>query len=191
MSGSPDVLDGLRAPRAVRLESMAARAAAGEPLPQPLEQPGVTVYVSKFRRYRVQITSPLHTVNPMTGQPIPGGRELVAQFDEGVFRNTEADPEARALIDQTLQRNKYFGKFGSNADFWLASEQQATLESRRLETALATLRGLPKEAVERFVADLKQGTETDHALPPVADAAATQRLPEPAVPVATRPIVSK
>lgn len=167
MTGSPDVLDGMRAPRAVRIEDMAQRAAAGEPLPQPVAQDGVTVYVSKYKRYRVQITAPLHTVNPLTGQPIPGGREIAAQFEEGVYRNNDSDPEYRELIDRTLQRNKFFGRFGSNSDFWLASDQKVTLENARIKSALDTLKSLPQDVVAQFVADLKQGEAADHKLPAV------------------------
>jgi hypothetical protein len=49
---APDVLDGMRAPRSVRLEDMAARAHRGEPLPEPVAPTGVTCYVSRFARYR-------------------------------------------------------------------------------------------------------------------------------------------
>lgn len=172
---APDVLDGMRAPRAVRLEEMQKRTAAGEALPEPREVDGVVIYVSKYPGYRVQITSPLHTVNPMTGQPIPGGRELVAQFENGVFRNTERDPEYRQLINETLQRNKYFGKFGSGAHYWLASEQRAQLEASRVKSALATLKALPADVVAQFVADLKQGDAPDHKLPPVPESTSTIR----------------
>lgn len=168
MPGAPDVLDGMRAPRAVRLESMAQRAATGEPLPEPIMPVGVTVYVSKYSRYRVQITAPLVTVNPITGQPLANGREIAAQFEEGVYRNTESDPEYRELIDRTLQRNKFFGKFGSGADYWLASEQKATLEDARIKSALATLKSLPQDVVAQFVADLQQGDLADHKLPVAA-----------------------
>ncbi len=179
---TPEMLDGMRAPRSVRLEDMQRQAAAGEALPDPVAQDGVAVYVSKFKRYRVQITAPLHTVNPMTGQPIPGGRELVAQFEEGVFRNTESDPEARDLIDRTLQRNKFFGRFGSNADYWLASEQRDTLEKSRLKSALDTLKSLPREVVARFVADLQQGDAVDHKMPVAPEGGAASGPPS------TRPI---
>lgn len=176
---TPDVLDGMRAPRSVRLEAIQARAAQPE-VPNVVSAPGVTTYVSRYKRYRVQITAPQSGFNPVTGQPIPMGRELVAQFEEFVFRNTERDPEARELIDRTLQSNPYFGKFngGVNIHYWLADEQKAAQEAAKLNAALDTLKGLPKEALEQYVAQLTQGRESDHELPPptpapaVADTAA-------------------
>jgi hypothetical protein len=71
----------------------------------------------------------------------------------------------RALIDETLQANKYFGRFGSTADFWLASDQQERTKNAALESAMRTLRSLPKEAVDAFVGALKAGEAEDHAIP--------------------------
>jgi len=177
---SPDMLDGLRAPRAVRLEEMQAKAAlAGQPIAVDGFGATSTVYVSKYKRYRVQITAPMTSVNPMTGQPIPMGRELVAQFEDHVYRNNDAalTPDERALIDKTLQGNRYFGQFNTNAHFWLASEQKAAVEAAKLKSALDTMRSMPKEVVAQFVAELSQGEEVDHEMPPPPTA------PSEAVPV--------
>jgi hypothetical protein len=130
----------------------------------PVAADGVTVYVSKYRRYRVQITAPRTYTDPM-GVRTSGGKMLVAMFDDGVYRNNERDPKTRKLIDELLQANPYFGKFGSNADFWLASEQQAQLEGAQVQSALNTLKALPRETVEQFVAELRQGDADDHTLP--------------------------
>lgn len=181
---SPDVLDGMRAPRSVRLEDMAARRDRGEALPEPNAASGVTCYVSRFAQYRVQITAPTSFTNPVTGQTTAAGREIVAQFEDHVYRNNDKDPEVRKLVDETLQSNRYFGTFASRADnvhFWLASEQKAATEAARVKAALDTLKGLPRDVVDQFVADLKQGTELDHALPPPVAAS-------PAQPSKTRPI---
>lgn len=174
MPPTPEVLTGLRAPRAVRLEDAMARAgtpesAQGAP-PLPVVEPdGPTVYVSKYPGYRVQITAPATFANPATGQKALAGKLLSAQFDEYVYRNTERDPELRALIDRTLQSNPYFGKFGDGkAHYWLASDQKATMERAKIDNALKTLKSLPREVVEQHIASLKLGEAQDHELPPVA-----------------------
>lgn len=165
---NPQVLDGMRAPRSVRLPEMQANAAASEAeraAPSvPLAPAGITVYVSKYRRYRVQVTAPQSYVGP-DGRKNSGGKMIVAQFEDGVFRNDDHDPKVRALIDETLQANKYFGAFGSRADFWLATDQRERTEAARLKSALDTLRALPKEALDQFVGALKQGDAADHAIP--------------------------
>jgi hypothetical protein len=166
---APDMLDGMRAPRSVRLEDIQTRAHAGNPLPEPEERAGVTTYVSKWRRYRIQITAPTAFTNPVTGQHSVAGREIAAEFDEHVYRNREKDPDIRKLIDDTLQRNPYFGTFGKhqgdNVHFWLAEDQKAATQAAKIAAALETLKALPKDAVDAFVADLQQGDAADHVLP--------------------------
>jgi hypothetical protein len=183
VSSSPDVLDGMRAPRSVRLEDIHARAAAGNGPAVPVDVDGVTTYVSRYKRYRVQITAPTSGINPITGQPFTTGRELVAQFEEHVFRNTERDPEARALIDRTLQSNPYFGKFNTMAHFWLSNEQRAATEAAKLKSALDTLKSLPKEALEQHLGQLGLGVNAvlDHKLPdPPAASSPAAPTPSPA-----------
>lgn len=162
----PEVLPGLRAPRTVRIEAMHAAAEAAQVAPSPAAgTAGISVYVSKYRRYRVQVTAPQSYVGP-DGRKHSGGKRLEAQFDEGVFRNDHRDPAVRALFDEALQANPYFGVFGSgSAHFWLASDQQARMEKARIESALNVLKSLPKETVEQYAAALKQGAAADHALP--------------------------
>lgn len=168
MRSSPEVLDGMRAPRSVRLEQMKVAAEAEETLPTAKAAADHTVYVSKYRRYRVQVASPQSFVDPTTGRRSAAGKMIVAIFDEGVYRNKERDPKTRKMIDEVLQSNPYFGKFGSTAHFWLASEQNAVMEETRIKSALDTLKSMPREAVEKFVADLQQGESEDHELPPPA-----------------------
>jgi hypothetical protein len=172
----------MRAPRSVRLEDIRQQAdPTGVPTAPILAAPGVTVYVSKYRRYRVQITSPQSYVGP-DGRKNTGGKRYEAQFDEGIFRNDHHDPAVRALFDEELKKNKYFGTFGSNADYWLASDQHGKIEGKRIESALATLKSLPKEVVSGYVAQLQHGSAEDHTLDVVA--------PEPGAKTgkATRPI---
>lgn len=165
---APQILDGMRAPRSVRLEDIrkATPEQAGE-YPVAVAPPGVTVYISKYRRYRVQVTAPASYVGP-DGRKQSGGKRYEAQFDEGVFRNDHHDPAVRKLFDEALQANKYFGAFGSNADFWLASDQQAKTEAKRVKSALDTLRALPPETVKEYVAQLQHGAAEDHMLDAVA-----------------------
>jgi hypothetical protein len=181
---APEVLTGMRAPRTVRLEEARAREAAATPestqVTLPPSAPGTVVYVSKFRRYRVQITAPTSYIDPTTGRRVSGGKRLEAQFEDGVYRNTSKDPAIRKLIDEALQSNPHFGAFGSIADYWLASDQESKMQAARVASALDTLKTLPKETVEQYVAALKQGTAEDHELPPAAEARGSIRpIPSP------------
>lgn len=180
MPAAPEVLTGMRAPRAVRMEAMAANAAAAAELPRatPSADPAVNVYVSRYRRYCVQITAPQSYVG-LDGRKVSGGEPLVAQFEDGVFRNDHRDLAARKLIDETLRSNPYFGPFGSIAHFWLSSDQNAQTEAARVQAALDTLRAMPKDALDAFVRELKQGDAEDHELPATPAAAEPQRAARP------------
>lgn len=177
---APEVLDGQRAPRSVRLDDIrkgTASALNALPVPQ-LAPEGVTVYVSSVRRYLVEVAN-TRAYNDADGVRIPA-RRVAAQFEEGVFRNNDHDPAVRALVDRSLQMNKYFGKFGGGpmVHFWLASDQREKTETARIKGALDVLKSLPKEAIAEFLA---QGQAEDHTLPPVAEDAprATQRTTKP------------
>jgi hypothetical protein len=165
MSQSPEVLDGLRAPRTVRLEEARARQTDSPEQVQatPVAGDG-TVYVSKYRRYRVQVTAPSDIVDPYTGRKQSGGKSIVAEFDENVYRNNTKDKSLRRMIDEALQANPYFGKFGQTADFWLLSDQNAQVEKRKLAQATATLKAMPKEVLDAYIESIKQGTAEDHDL---------------------------
>lgn len=162
---NPEVLSGLRQPRTVRLEEARAAAANAPESTQvaiPASAPGVNVYVSRFRGYLVELMNIAGYLDQ--GRRVPAKRVAV-QFSEGIFRNDHHDPEMRTLIDRELQRNKYFGKPGGTAHFWLAAEQNAMIEAARIKSAVDTLKGLPRDVVEQYLA---QGTAEDHALPPAA-----------------------
>lgn len=167
---SPQILDGMRQPRSVRLEEI--KGAQPEATPAvPVAAPGIRVYVSRYRRYRVQITAPQSYIGP-DGRKNTGGKMIVAQFEDGVFRNDAHDPAVRALIDEGLQSNKYFGAFGTTAHYWLADDQKARTEARQLQAALDTLKSLPRDVVEQHMAALRQGEAEDHELPPAEPAKA-------------------
>lgn len=184
---SPDMIDGMRAPRSVRLDDIRKGSEALSALPTPGAAPaGVTVYVSPYRKYRVQVTAPRDYIGP-DGRRITGGKMIVAEFDEGVYRNNDRDPAVRALIDESLQANPYFGKFGGGpkVHFWLASDQHEAMEAGRIKAAVATLKSLPKEVVDEY---LRQGSGEDHELPPDPRAteggASAQRSAKPIKPAA-------
>jgi hypothetical protein len=123
-----------------------------------------TVYISKFPRYRVQITSPADIIDPLTGRKtraVP----LAAKFEDGIWVNDAKDAKARADIDEFLQGNQYFGKPGTGAEFWLLSEQEAAVKIAKLRQARETLKSLPPEAVAAFVREIQQGDKEDHTLP--------------------------
>lgn len=163
-SGAPEVLTGTRAPRTVRLEQ-AREQTKSETRPIPKAEEGVSVYVARDRRYRVQITAPQSFYSP-DGRRQSGGKMLVAQFEDGVFRNNHHDPKIRKLIDEELRKNPYFGEFGDSlAHYWLASSQQEKLRKASIANAMATLKSLPKEVVAQYIGELEQGTQADHELP--------------------------
>jgi hypothetical protein len=162
----PDVLAGTRGPRTDRIEDMrqAAERAETEPVQVGPRRKQGTVYVSKFRRYRVQVTAPADVVDPLTGRKTRG-IPVVAKFDEGVYVNDTKDLTQRAAIDTFLQENPYFGKYGSGAEFWLADDQESSIKAAKLKSARETLKSLPREAVAAFMAELQQGKDEDHTLP--------------------------
>lgn len=167
MGRQPQVISGMRNPRSERLEKIVKDTEESLKPPTDVpEGPNETVYVSSIRRYRVLLAAEPGTTDPFTGQKA-GGRVDWAVFDEGVYRNKERDPKKHKAINAKLQSNSRFGKFGqAGTDFWLASEQKASMESRRLKQAAETLRSLPKEVLDDFLAKaLKPGDAVDHELP--------------------------
>jgi len=163
----PEILDGIRGPRADRIEAMrqaAERESEPAQVPVRAAQRDGTVYISKFRRYRVQVTSPADIIDPLTGRKTRGV-PVCAKFDEGVWVNDAKDLKLRAQIDEFLQQNPYFGRYGTNAEFWLASEQEAAIKSAKLRQARDTLRSLPPEAVAAFMQEIRQGKDEDRELP--------------------------
>jgi hypothetical protein len=164
---NPEMLDGMRAPRSARLEDIRKSSESLGALPSAFAPAGVTVYVSRYRKYRVQVTAPSAYIDPASGRKNTGGKMHVAEFDEGIFRNDNRDPAVRALFDESLQANPYFGPFSSSpkVHFWLASDQNAKTQAASVESAKKTLASLPREQVEQFLAELKQGESDDHAVP--------------------------
>lgn len=183
MPSSPEVIGGMRQPRSVRLDDIRKSTEAANALPTPaLAADGITVYVSPYRKYRVQVTAPSGFIDPVSGRKNTGGKMYVAEFDEGVFRNNHRDPAVRKLFDESLQSNPYFGKFGGGpkVDFWLATDQNATTEAARVKSAMATLKSLPPETVKAYMAELAQGTADDHTPEPVAAKPSIRPIAQPA-----------
>ena len=164
---APKVLDGTRGPKADRLDEM--RAQAEEPLAAPLPDATKvdgTVYLSPFPSYCVQVTAPADLIDPVTGRKTIG-RPTRAQFAEGRYVNNARDRKVRDHIDEVLQMNSRFGRPGSGADYWLATDARRMAQAAAKAGALATLRSLPKEAVDQFLAELRQGEATDITMPAV------------------------
>lgn len=175
----PKVIAGMRGPRDTRVESMQEieRKDSNPELAQVsiagLDPKKGTLYLSKYPSYRVQITAPGDTINPVTGHRTRT-RGITAVFKNGRFLNdgSKADPGAskkqreavRQMIDDRLQSNYRFGKPGQ-ADFWLAEEQETVLKERSLEQARKVFRSLPKEVVDAEIAALQKGDAADHEVP--------------------------
>lgn len=186
MPAAPEIVDGMRQPRSVRLEDIRRGTDVATALPMlALASEGVTVYISPTRRYRVQITAPSAYIDPATGRKNTGGKMIVAEFEDGVYRNgapgspAYRKPEIKALIDEAMKANPYFGRFvdgklvaEKEAQFWLASEQREVGESKRIKQAIDTLKSVPREQLEARLAELRQGDADDHDMTTVPNAAA-------------------
>lgn len=176
---APKVIAGMRGAIDTRMESMheIERAESNPELAQVtiagLDEKKGTLYFSKFPSYRVQITSPGDSINPVTGQRTRQ-KGIVAVFKNGRYLNDGSVPgnlgankkqkeELRAMIDRQLQDNFKFGAPGQG-DFWLATEQQRVIREKNLKSARATLKSLPKEVLDEFVGSLKQGDKVDHSV---------------------------
>jgi len=123
MPEAPTILDGMRGTRSAR-----ADAARNVPKPEKVLPPGEGIcYLSKYERYRCQITSPTQTLS--TDGRIHREVPVVVQFEAGMFRNNEKDPKKRKEIDRILQESP---NFGLGRMFWLASDDA---EDRRQRTA--------------------------------------------------------
>lgn len=162
---APKVLDGARGPRADRFDDMRAQSeAAFDATPSEAPKVDGTVYLSAYPGYMVQISAPADIVDPLTGRKTIG-RPVVARFVEGRYVNNARDKKLRAYIDEEMQRKTRFGKPGSGADYWLADDAIRMAQAAAKAGALATLRSLPREAVNEFLAELKQGDATDVTMP--------------------------
>lgn len=162
-TGSPNIIEGHREP--LQLEN--AGTVTGPTVPAlPAMRKDETVYCSSTRRYRVQITAPQTFIGP-DGRKQGGGKMLYAQFDDGVFRNNTKIKADRDLIDEAMQGNKYFGKFGggSNVHYWLADDQSVKTQAAARQAAMKTLLSMPKAELEAALGQLKAGEAEDHQLP--------------------------
>jgi hypothetical protein len=126
-----------------------------------------TVYLSAFPGYMVQISAPADITDPFTGRKTIG-RPVVARFTEGRYVNNARDPKLRAYIDEEMQRKTRFGKPGSGADYWLAEDAVRMAQAAAKASAATTLRKLAQQnpaELERLIAELKQGSDTDAVMP--------------------------
>lgn len=162
---APKVLDGSRGPRAERIDDI--RAEVEQDAAQGLtDVPKVdgTVYLSMYPGYMVQISAPADVTDPLTGRKTIG-RPVVAKFVEGRYVNNARDKKLRAYIDEEMQRKTRFGKPGTGADYWLAEDAIRMTRAAAKASALATLRSMPKEALDEFLGELKQGDASDQTMP--------------------------
>lgn len=140
MRQAPKVVDGARGPeqnpvvgaspadsesgigqRLRAIESKAVKPADGE-----------VVFQSRYGAYRIQVTAPADTFNPVTGQ-YKRARPVFAQFRFGEFKTK--DPE----IIETLKGSKDYG-----LDFWDAAEQFAKDKEATLAALVAEVTRHPE-----------------------------------------------
>ena len=153
MAETPVVLDGLRGQRPAR---EAAAKLAAKPAPTTPAGDG-TLYISKYARYRHQITSPVKQLT--TDGVFHQEPALVAQFEGGMYRNNHKDPKKRKLIDERMRESTYFGL---NGLFWLASDQAEVERVKAAKEAAAFIARDPEmqAEIERQVA-LRLGKSED------------------------------
>lgn len=135
-----------------------------------------TVYLSAFPGYMVQLSAPADVTDPFTGKKTIG-RPVVARFTEGSYVNNARDPKLRKYIDDEMQLKTRFGKPGSGADYWLAEDAIRMVQAATKASAAATLRTLAKQnpaELERLIAELRQGSDTDVVMPAVPSAPGVQ-----------------
>jgi len=158
---TPVMIEGMRGPADARKRYEAEFKAKYIPI-QPddyITPEQGTVYQSRHRRYRIQVTTVPDTKYADTGRLVPG-KSIVAKFDEYFWVNREVDPEKRKMIDDALQSNPWFG---SNKDFWLAAEKRKTDDAARIESAKESFKRNP-EALKALIDELRAGGE-DFSLP--------------------------
>lgn len=161
----PVMIDGMRGPRQERARQEGLYKSTYSPLsPEQLVDPGKgTVYESKHRRYRVQVTTTPDTKDPNTGQVV-AARQIVAKFDDFYYVNREENPALREMIDKTLQRNLWYGL---NRDFWLAKDKRSADDARKIAEARDAFKENPA-AVQAFLDELK-ASGVDFVLPQVGE----------------------
>jgi hypothetical protein len=173
MRFAPKIVDGTRGPRSDRLDEMRAQSEQ-EFDATPAEMPKVdgTVYLSAYPAYCVQITAPADLTDPVTGRKTIG-RPMKAMFANGRYVNNARDKKVRAHIDEVLQSNSRFGRPGSGTDYWLAEQAIRMAQAAAKASALTLLKSMPREDVERFVAELQQGDASDVVMPAAPGSPAT------------------
>lgn len=159
----PTMIAGMKAPMSVRLEK-AAKDGPERFGPVVPDKEGSVVYESRYRRLRVQITSPAEIYDPATGIKTRQ-KPVVAQFDEGFFVNEprlrDGDPNPFfEITEKRLRANSAF-----RVDFWLKSEMDEKARNAALDNAKKQLQEAPPEVMEAFVKDLAASGKLDHVLP--------------------------
>jgi hypothetical protein len=165
---APKVVDGTRGPRDTRMEEMRAQSEAGfDATPAVMPKVDGTVYLSAYPGYMVQISAPADITDPLTGRKTIG-RPVVARFVEGRYVNNARDQKLRDYVDEEMQRKTRFGKPGTGADYWLAEDAVRMAQAAAKASAATTLRSLAKQnpaELERLIAELRQGSDTDVKMP--------------------------
>ena len=179
-------MDGTRGPRADHIDEIRARASEElDPALGLTAAPKVdgTVYLTHFPSYCVQISAAPDVTDPITGRKTVG-RPVRAMFAEGRYVNNAKDPRKlydsvdadgnavkltmRQWIDEVLQKNSRFGKPGSGADYWLATDAVRMAQAAAKASAKATLRSLAKQnpdELKQLLSELTQGEDVDVKMP--------------------------
>lgn len=163
-ANAPEVLTGTRPTGAQRMDlirAAATRAERSAELAQaPIAAEGTTLYQSRYRRYRVQITAPGDVTDRYTGR-VEKGKPIAAQFDDFYYVNAVKDPEVHKLIDDALMANFYYGLM---SDFWLAKDKTAQIVKASIDSAvhairanMALIKDTQPEVMHDLLRELKAG----------------------------------
>jgi hypothetical protein len=158
---TPEVLDGMRTPRAARQAdgiktglygrfraAMADKLEAAKAARKAKVRE--TIFNSRYARLRVQLTAPRDVIDNETGRKTVG-RPLFAQFTDSTFKVPRhlSDKDA----DETVRLLRLHPKFGLGGDFWEAADALDEGKLRKMAQVAQTIESDPdiKEGVLDYI----------------------------------------
>ena len=170
MRRAPGVIDGLRGPEnrehGVKIDNLKpsqllsginpleqkAIEIAAEKAPRKPAKTIIRRFQSRYPNYRVQITSPSDSYDPVSGI-VKRARPIVAQFRDGFYSpdldRTAEDPN---MIDGRLRESRFFGV---GNDFWDAEELHQAAQEAAVRQLIEVVQSASPEQQERVFQALK------------------------------------
>lgn len=134
------------------------------------------IFQSKYRKHRVQVTSPADRLDPSTGILIRA-RPIAARFEDGIYRiPRQLD---RKDADFVLERLRQHPNYGIGRDFWEQADMIDEGKIKATADSIALLQSNPD--IRQSVLEVLESTDfdlDDRQIPP-ADPAMRQRTVTP------------